>query len=61
MTSQNSCPIQRRAKKNFHKDSVKCSKNNDEMLLIGAGIGECILHTGELHVLKYKDAMASGN
>jgi hypothetical protein len=45
----------------FYEDSAKCSKNNDEMLLIGAGIREGILHTGELHVLKYKDAMASGD
>jgi hypothetical protein len=28
-----------------------------ELLCVGAGIGEGILHTGELHVLKYKDAM----
>jgi len=34
-------------------------KTNDEMILIGAGIGEGILHTGELHVMKFKDAMES--
>jgi hypothetical protein len=26
-----------------------------EIICVGAGIGEGILHTGELHVLKYKD------
>jgi hypothetical protein len=28
-----------------------------EILCVGAGIGEGILHTNELHVLKYKEAM----
>jgi hypothetical protein len=28
-----------------------------EMLCVGAGIREGILHTNELHVLKYKEAM----
>ena len=31
------------------------------MILIGTGIGEGILHTGELHVMKFKDAMASAD
>jgi hypothetical protein len=32
-----------------------------EMLCVGAGIGEGILHTNELHVLKYKEAMRGTN
>jgi hypothetical protein len=28
-----------------------------ELLCAGAGIGEVILHTGAIHVLKYKEAM----
>jgi hypothetical protein len=42
----------------FEEEQEK-SKNDNlvEMLCIGAGIGEVILHTGELHVLNYKNAM----
>jgi hypothetical protein len=42
------------------KEEQEKTKNNNliEMLCIGAGIGEGILHTGELHVLNYKNAMA---
>jgi len=29
-----------------------------EVIFVGAGIGEGIKHTGELHVLKYRDAMS---
>jgi hypothetical protein len=41
------------------KEKQEKSKNEKliEMLCIGAGIGEGILHTGELHVLNYKSAM----
>jgi hypothetical protein len=43
----------------FEEEQEK-SKNDNliEMLCIGARIGEGILHTGELHVLNYKNAMA---
>ena len=41
--------------KKFKKDE------SIELLCVGAGIGEGILHTGELHVLKYKDAMAGND
>ena len=34
------------------------SSNFDEIVLIGAGIGEGIKHTAELHVLNYRNAMA---
>jgi hypothetical protein len=37
--------------------SINVSSNFDEIILIGAGIGEGIKHTAELHVLNFKNAM----
>ena len=47
----------------IHKDSLEyaCEKTNHEMILIGAGIWEGILHTGELHAMKFNDAMTSAD
>jgi hypothetical protein len=43
----------------FEEEKEKPKNDNlIEMLCIGAGIRESILHTGELNVLNYKNAMA---
>ena len=50
--------------KNLLIEEVNDNFKNDnliELLCVGAGIGEGILHTGKLHVLKYKDALAGVN
>jgi hypothetical protein len=46
----------------LEEDDEEIQKDESiELLCVGAGIGEGILHTGKLHFLKYKDSMAGNN
>jgi hypothetical protein len=49
--------IPARFRDNFGSVSIDVSSNFDEIILFGAGIGEGIKHTAELHVLNFKNAM----